>query len=449
MIEELDTDYLIIGAGAQGMAFADELVSQSKSLRIILVDRRATPGGHWNNAYSFVTLHQPAAFYGVNSERLEESLEDFASADVIVAYYARVMDKLRATGRVQFFGECEYLGGGRFKSLNPDGQEYHVTPRLRTVDATYSNVTVPSTRPPPYTVAEGMHAVPINALANLDREWSRYVVIGAGKTGMDALLQLLEIGTDPDRITWVVSNDVWLINRDVMMLDTFLGSFAQQLRETCLATDVDDYFRRFEEAGWFMRIDPSLPTVRFRCATVTPGELKALRRIQDVVRLGRVTRIDATEIVLDRGRVPTGGDVLHVDCSADGLTRRPARPVFDGDLITLQPVTFCQPVMSAAMLGNIEMLSVDDDRKNKMSHPTPHPMVPHDYFVTVIAMAENIIAWFPMQLPWLLRSRLSAFHHVPLWEKIRFTFAMFRWFFRSVRAAKRFLRDLENADRVY
>lgn len=72
MIEELGTDYLIIGAGAQGMAFADELVSQSKSLRIMLVDRRATPGGHWNNAYRFVTLHQPAAFYGVNSERLEE-----------------------------------------------------------------------------------------------------------------------------------------------------------------------------------------------------------------------------------------------------------------------------------------------------------------------------------------------------------------------------------------
>jgi hypothetical protein len=141
--------------------------------------------------------------------------------------------------------------------------------------------------------------------------------------------------------------------------------------------------------------------------------------------------------------------VLHVDCSADGLARRPARPVFAGDHITLQPVTFCQPVMSAAMLGNIEMLPIDDDRKNKMSHPTPHPMVPHDYFVTVIAMAENLIAWFPMQAPWLMRSRLSVFCHVPLLEKIRFAFAMLRWFFGSVRAAKRFLRDLEDADRVY
>jgi hypothetical protein len=446
MIEQLDADYLIIGAGASAMAFADEIVSQSKAVQIILVDRRATPGGHWNNAYGFVTLHQPAAFYGVNSERLEDDPEDFASADLIVAYYARVMNKLCATGRVRFFGECDYLGGGRFKSLNEDGQEYHVTPRLRTVDATYSNVTIPSTRPPPYAVAEGMHAVPINALANLDRAWSRYVVIGAGKTGMDALLHLLEIGTDPDRITWVVSHDVWLINRDVMMLDAFARVFPQQLRETCLATDVNDYFHRFEQAGWFMRVDPSVPTVRFRCASVTEGELKALQRIPNVVRLGRVTRIDATEIVLDRGRVPTGPDVLHVDCSADGLTRRPARPVFDGDHIYLQPVTFCQPAMSAAMLGNIEMLSVDDDRKNKMSHPTPHPMVPHDYFVTVIAMAENLIAWFPMQIPWLVRNRLSVFHHVSLWGNIRLAYGILRWLNGSVRAAKGFLRDLEEAD---
>jgi hypothetical protein len=449
MIEPLDTDYLIIGAGASAMAFADEIVSQSKSAQIIMVDRRAAPGGHWNNAYSFVTLHQPAAFYGVNSERLEKGPEDFASRDMIVAYYARVMNKLCATGRVQFFGECDYLGQGRFKSLNADGREYHVTPRLRTVDATYTNVSVPSTRPPPYAVAEGMHAVPINALADLDRTWSRYVVIGAGKTGMDALLRLLEMGTDPDQITWVVSHDVWLINRDVMKLDIFAPVFTKQLEQTCLATDVDDYFRRFEEAGWFMRVDPSVPTVRFRCASVTPDELKALRRIKDVVRLGRVTHIDATEIVLDRGRVPTGPDVLHVDCSADGLARRPARPVFDGDHITLQPVTFCQPVMSAAMLGNIEMLPIDDDRKNKMSHPTPHPMVPHDYFVTVIAMADNLIAWFPMQLSWLLRNRLSMFHHVSLWGKIRFAFGMLRWFRGSIRAANRFVRDLEEADRVH
>ena len=38
--------------------------------QVVLLDRRAKPGGHWNDAYDFVRLHQPAAFYGVNSLKL-------------------------------------------------------------------------------------------------------------------------------------------------------------------------------------------------------------------------------------------------------------------------------------------------------------------------------------------------------------------------------------------
>ena len=78
MLKALDTDYLVIGAGAMGMAFVDELVTRTRDVRVILVDRRATPGGHWNDAYRFVTLHQPAAFYGVNSEPKKVPHEFFA-----------------------------------------------------------------------------------------------------------------------------------------------------------------------------------------------------------------------------------------------------------------------------------------------------------------------------------------------------------------------------------
>jgi len=449
MIEQLETDYLIIGAGACAMAFVDEIVSQSETLRIIMVDRRATPGGHWNNAYSFVTLHQPASYYGVNSEKLEKGPYDLASGEEIAAYYARVLDKLCATGRVQFFGECEYMGEGRFKSVDVGGQEYHVKPRLRTVDATYSRVKIPSTRPPQYGVADGIHVVPINALSSLDRTWSRYVVIGAGKTGIDAILYLLETGTEPDQITWVVSRDGWLINREMMSPDVLATTFIRQLRQICLAADVDDYFRRFEEAGWFMRVDTSVPASRFHCTTVNPAELDALQQIQDVVRLGRVRHIDATEIVLERGTTATGADVLHVDCTADGLTRRPARPIFNGDQITLQPVTFCQPTMSAAMIANIEMLSVDDGRKNKMTQPTPYPDVPYDYFVTILVMSENMRAWSTTQLPWLLRSRLSMFCHLSLWGKIWMGLGMVRWWHGSTRAVRGFLRDYEETGRRY
>ena len=52
----IETDYLIIGSGAVGLAFADTLLDETDA-HITLVDRHGKPGGHWNDAYSFVALH--------------------------------------------------------------------------------------------------------------------------------------------------------------------------------------------------------------------------------------------------------------------------------------------------------------------------------------------------------------------------------------------------------
>ena len=74
---DIETDYLVVGAGASGLAFADSLLAEA-DVDVVLVDRREHPGGHWRDAYPFVRLHSPSAFYGVNSmplghDRLIES----------------------------------------------------------------------------------------------------------------------------------------------------------------------------------------------------------------------------------------------------------------------------------------------------------------------------------------------------------------------------------------
>ena len=66
---EIDADYLVVGGGAMGLAFTDTLLSETDAT-VAIVDRHHRPGGHWNDAYPFVRLHQPSAFYGVNSRRL-------------------------------------------------------------------------------------------------------------------------------------------------------------------------------------------------------------------------------------------------------------------------------------------------------------------------------------------------------------------------------------------
>lgn len=57
------------------MAFTDVILRESNK-RVAIVDRRSAPGGHWNDAYPIVRLHQPIAFYDVNSRALGDDLID-------------------------------------------------------------------------------------------------------------------------------------------------------------------------------------------------------------------------------------------------------------------------------------------------------------------------------------------------------------------------------------
>src|ERR671935_814938 len=66
---QIETDYLVVGAGASGLAFVDALIGRA-DVDVVIVDRRDRPGGHWLNAYPFVRLHQPSATYGVDSREL-------------------------------------------------------------------------------------------------------------------------------------------------------------------------------------------------------------------------------------------------------------------------------------------------------------------------------------------------------------------------------------------
>ena len=65
-MRSLETDYLVVGAGAMGMAFTDALIDHA-DVHVTLVDRRHAAGGHWQDAYPFVQLHQASLFYGVAS----------------------------------------------------------------------------------------------------------------------------------------------------------------------------------------------------------------------------------------------------------------------------------------------------------------------------------------------------------------------------------------------
>ena len=121
-MQTLQADYLVAGAGTTGMAFTDALIAESDA-SVVLVDRRDAPGGHWNDAYPFVRLHQPSAFYGVNSvhlgcDRIDQSglnagYYEQATGGEICQYFQQVLEKvLLPSGQVTFLGRSRARGAG-------------------------------------------------------------------------------------------------------------------------------------------------------------------------------------------------------------------------------------------------------------------------------------------------------------------------------------------------
>lgn len=175
----LETDYLVVGAGAAGMAFVDSLVSASRA-DVVMVDRRHAPGGHWLEAYPFVRLHQPSSFYGVSSLPLgPETIDRYGSnagmyhragAAEICGYYDTVMQqRLLPTGQVRYFPMSSYVGEHRFVS-RVAGDTYEVKVRKKLVDARYLEGAFPASSPPPFEIAPGARCVPVGALATLTEE---------------------------------------------------------------------------------------------------------------------------------------------------------------------------------------------------------------------------------------------------------------------------------------
>lgn len=419
MSSTIETDFLVVGAGAMGLAFADEVMRSNRRLRVTLVDRRAGPGGHWNDAYDFVRLHQPAAFYGVNSAPLGSGGEDLANKPEILAYFQRVIDRWSATGRLRFLPQCDFGEDGVVRSVVGDAA-WQVKASQPIVDATFSQVQVPATHPPKYAVDPDARLVPVGGLWRLAERHPRYVVIGAGKTGIDALLYLLDRGVAPDRLTWIVSRDSWLFDRAPLQPRTAGEQVIAQLRTIAESDSPADAYDRLEAGGWWLRIDETREPAMFRCATVSREELAALRSVEHVVRLGRVQRVEPERLVLDGGELAIEPGALFIDCTADGLVRREPTPVFTAERITLQPVFVCQQVMSSAAIAAMAIRPGDDAWRNTLTRPVPHPDVPHDYIGALSATFDNLLEW--LKVPWLAwwsgRTRLSAVYHLPLVRRV-------------------------------
>jgi hypothetical protein len=412
----VETDYLVVGAGAMGMAFTDALIDHA-DVHVTLVDRRHAAGGHWHDAYPFVQLHQASVFYGVASTVLgtgavqhqgpETGLQERARRSEIQSYYDDILHRrFVGSGRVTFLGGSEHHteGDTHLVTSRVSGETTRVEVRRAVVDATYLAPTIPATTPAPFGVGDGVALVPVDQLGSLADAPRRYVIVGSGKTATDAIVWLLANGVVPDRIVWVRPRDPWMLNRAMVQPDPVvaLGLATDTMTAAVDASSLDDLFLRLEAAGVMLRIDRGVVPTMAKTPTLGTWELDLLRTIEHVVRLGRIKHVTESEVVLDDGVVPLEPGSLVVHCAAAGLQYPPLVPIWGRDRIRLQTVRAGFPCFNAALAGYVEATRDDDAERNRLCPPNTLPDDPRSWarmqvrgsLATRAFMAEpDIAAW--------------------------------------------------------
>ncbi len=448
----LECDYLVVGAGATGMAFADTLLSTIETARVVLIDYHQAPGGQWNDSYDFVRLHQPSTMYGVESEPLElgtgaERTAHRATRAEILAYYRRVQSKWEKRGKLQFLGGTFFDFDTMQKSDNnvytlnkTDSVSESICVHKRIVDARFLQPDLPINTPPKFLFPEKVKVVPVNDIVHCESQ--HYVVLGGGKTGMDSVVYLQSImGVDPSDIIWVVPNEAWITARENMAsCMEFLHTCTEEAKRLGKGSDsayihsnefLQNGFLKLESQGKVYRFSKDILPPKFKDATLSVEEMDLIKKVTNVVRNGRVQEIsDQGVISFSNGVTETipwpveKTTFIHCTAGAFNYTKQPGGmpKIFDGKLVTIQDVYgtpgFC---FVGSVIAKMETCTLSDSEKNAMLlSPLPRPLNTQQDLLGpsggdighltadhgLIQRLRNVRAWYKIFKSWLEHNRL-------------------------------------------
>jgi hypothetical protein len=162
------------------------------------------------------------------------------------------------------------------------------------------------------------------------------------------------------------------------VLSTFEG-VVLQLEAVAECDSIEQVYERLEGHRVMTRLDRSVRPSMLKGATASLGELGELRRIDNVVRLGHVERIQRDTINLQQGSIPTSPGHLHIHCASAGL------------------------------IGLVEASGRSTAEKNRLCRPNAWIHTPFDWTRHLLTGLRTEMEWqdAPDVLAWMDTSRLN------------------------------------------
>jgi len=251
----------------------------------------------------------------------------------MLEYYQTVLQDLIDTGRVRFFQESSYFNK-MIRSVT--GKVWSVKAK-KTVWANRGEVPSKSPLPLPCLQGAGVNVCSPDDPSVLSHA-PEYLVVGAGRSAVEALLWLLKKGIDPETITWILPHESFW-HRERMPPATPSGKVRKTVQPQALQSS------------------------KFQCAALSKKERKDLGLVTNIVRLGLVMGAEPGRLLLERGQVPLQTGAVVLDCS-ESLQDHKEVPIWQPGKLVLQCLSNCKRAKSAALIAAIELQPGTDEEKN-------------------------------------------------------------------------------------
>jgi hypothetical protein len=135
-----------------------------------------------------------------------------------------------------------------------------------------------------------------------------------------------------------------------------------------------------------------------------------LRRVTDVIRLGRVVAIEPEKMVLEHGERATAPGTMFIDCTASAVERRPKVPVFQPGRIVAQMIRMPNPSLSAAVIAWVEANVDGEVAQNALTPGAPLPDMVEEFPRSELANLGVQACWSsnPALAKWVSDSRMDG-----------------------------------------
>lgn len=384
--QHFDAALVIIGAGLSGVSaltVARRYLDEDDT--IVIADQLSNYGGQWLNAYDFVRLHQPYEFYTAFDQgwAMKKKRTHLASRAEVLHHLRDLGERNhpRTLFEHRYIGNDEVKGSdlldAKFQSVN-DPSQYVIIRTPKIIRASPIKHVAPQSL---QLSTKKVHSISIAQLTfELDKNIdSHMIVIGSGKSAMDAVLYINKRTNTAKRpITMVAGNGIAFFDRETIMPRTLLGrSFKGHpslMLEYGLKWDGQNQAALMREMIDRRILNSPVPDPascmfgnlgRDELETVQRSLGKIIKgRMSDIIDVNGIPMVrleDGSTIVLDQ--YPGSKRIVVVNCTQHYANHGPAEPILQdrGRTLVSQLIFFCSSGSTAFLthawyLGKVEAL---------------------------------------------------------------------------------------------